>query len=254
MIIYSILGFSLALFLGILLFQEIGRRLGHKDHKVGAPKGIGPLEAGIFSLLALLIAFTFSGATGRWETRRALVVSEANHIGTAYLRLDLLAPDDRAELQQLFKEYVHARLTMYKAFPDEDAVKHEMKKVEELQMRIWTGAVAGCKKDTTGTTALVLLPALNEMIDITITRLMMTKAHPPKIIYILLFVLCLAGSLVAGHAMAADVRRRWLHQLGYALIMAGSVYVVLEIEYPRAGLIRLDHHDVALEELVESWK
>jgi len=253
MMILSILGFSLALFVGILLFMEIGRRIGQRAHARSVPKGIGPLEAGIFSLLGLLIAFTFGGATSRWETRRALVVQEANDIGTAYLRLDLLLPEDRTRLQQLFKDYVHARLKVYALFPDEEAVQREMVHVGALQATIWSTAVAACKVEGTDVSARLLLPALNEMIDVTTTRMMMTKAHPPKIIFILLYILSLAASLIAGYGMAADDRRSWLHQLGYALIMAGSIYVILEIEYPRAGLIRLDSVDHALVELVESW-
>ncbi|MCC7501518.1 MAG: hypothetical protein IT229_03250 [Flavobacteriales bacterium] len=112
MLIFGILGFSVALFGGILLFLELGRRMGRRGLEKGAPQGLGPLEVGIFSLLGLLIAFTFGGATSRWETQRALVVKEANDIGTAYLRLDLLLPEDRARLQQLFKDYVHARITL----------------------------------------------------------------------------------------------------------------------------------------------
>lgn len=253
MLIFGILGFSLALLVGILLFQELGRYLGRRELEKGTPKGIGPLEAGIFSLLGLLIAFTFGGATSRWETRRALVVQESNDIGTAYLRLDLLLPADRTRMQQLFKEYVHARLRMYEAMPDEVATQKELVHVNELQNTIWTSAVAACKAEGSGLSARLLLPALNEMIDITTTRTMMTKAHPPRIIFIMLYLLSLAASLIAGYGMAADDRRRWLHQLGYALIMAGSIYVILEIEYPRAGLIRLDHVDQALVDLVNSW-
>ena len=254
MIIFSILGFSLALFAGILLFIELGRRIGGRVREKGALKGVGPLEAGVFSLLGLLIAFTFGGATSRWETRRALVVQETNDIGTAYLRLDLLLPDDRARLQALFKDYVHARLKVYQALPDEEAASKEMVHVSELQNAIWTGAVAAGKAEGTGVATRLLLPALNTMIDITTTRTMMMRAHPPRIIFILLYVLSLAAALIAGYGMAADDRRSWLHQLGYALIMAGSIYVILEIEYPRAGLIRLDSVDQALIELVEGWK
>ena len=254
MVFSSFIGLSVALFLSILMFLELGRRIGIRAGNKDTPKGIGPLEAGIFSLLGLLIAFTFGGATSRWETRRALVVQETNDIGTAYLRLDLLLQEDRVRLQALFKDYVRARLKVYAAAPDEEAVKREMAYVSALQNSIWSNAVAACKVEGSGTSTRLILPALNAMIDITTTRMMMTKTHPPKIIFVLLYVLSLAAALIAGYGMAVNERRSWLHQLGYALIMAGSVYVILEIEYPRAGLIRLDSHDQALVELVESWK
>lgn len=249
-----IIGSALGMFVGILLFLEVGRRLGQRALRKGAPKGIGQLETGVFALLGLLIAFTFGGATNRWETRRAQVVEEANDIGTAYLRLDLLPSADRAALQGLFKTYVHARLAMYEALPDLVAMQAKRKEAEALQQAIWSGSVAACAQDSTGTDARLLLPALNDMIDITTTRSMMMLAHPPRVIFILLYLLSLAAALIAGHGMAEDERRNWLHQLGYALMMAGCIYVILEIEYPRAGLVRLGQVDQVLQELVAGWK
>lgn len=246
--------YPVALFIGILLFIELGRRWGKRDlAKGGMAKGIGPLEAGVFGLLGLLLAFTFSGAMGRWETRRALVVEETNDIGTAYLRLDLLQPADRTELQGLFKEYVQARLDMYQALPNVEAAKKDLDRAEALQGAIWTLAVEAGARDSSHVSTRLLLPALNEMIDITTTRTMALKAHPPVAIYFLLFVLSLAGSLIAGHGMAADSRRSWLHTLGYALIMSASVHVIIDLEFPRAGLIRIDAVDQALVHLLHSW-
>ena len=218
------------------------------------PKGINHLEAGVFSLLGLLVAFTFGGAASRWETRRAQIVEETNDIGTAYLRLDLLNTEDRLSLQALFKEYVNARLEIDCALPDETAAMKELAEANALQSAIWSGAVRACEATGKDVSTRLLLPALNEMIDITTTRTMAARAHPPKLIYILLYGLALTGAFLAGHSMAVDERRNWMHRMGYALIMSASIYVILEIEYPRAGLIRLSSHDQALEELLESWQ
>src|SRR5258708_119022 len=79
---------------GMLVLLEIGRRLGERALGGGpaaAKSGSGAVEGAVFGLMALLIAFTFSGAATRFDTRRALVVEEANDIGTAWLRLDLLS-------------------------------------------------------------------------------------------------------------------------------------------------------------------
>ena len=88
--------FSLALFVAILLALEGGRRIGgvlRARHPGVEAKGSGAAEGAVFSLLGLLIAFTFSGAAARFEERLHLVTEEANDIGTAYLRLDLLPAD-----------------------------------------------------------------------------------------------------------------------------------------------------------------
>jgi hypothetical protein len=89
------LGMLLAalLFVGMLILLEVGRRAGvRRQLRDPSGTGAGALEAAVFGLLALLIAFTFSGAASRFDARRHLVVEEANAIGTAYLRVDLLPP------------------------------------------------------------------------------------------------------------------------------------------------------------------
>jgi hypothetical protein len=101
---------------------------------------------------------------------------------------------------------------------------------------------------------MLLLPALNEMIDITTTRTMATKIHPPPVILALLSVLVLASSLLAGDTMAGQQSRSWIHMLVFAVIMAVTVYVIVDLEFPRLGLIRLDAVDQVLVELRQSMK
>ncbi len=99
-----------------------------------------------------------------------------------------------------------------------------------------------------------LLRALNQMIDITTTRTMAVQLHPPVIIFAMLFLVALASALLAGYGMAGGESRRWLHVIGFALVIALSVYVILDIEFPRLGLIRVDAFDQSLVELRESMK
>src|SRR5262245_16132661 len=91
-----------SLFIGMLLLLETGRRLSLRQlAQEGAAEraGFGVIEGAVFALLGLLIAFTFSGAAARFDTRRQLVVEEANAIGTAYLRLDLLPATAQPQLR-----------------------------------------------------------------------------------------------------------------------------------------------------------
>jgi hypothetical protein len=101
---------------------------------------------------------------------------------------------------------------------------------------------------------MLLLPALNAMIDITTTRTMATQIHPPAIIFVMLFGLGLASALLAGYGMASAKSRSWPHMLGFAAAMAVTVYVILDLEYPRFGFIRVDAFDQALVDLRESMR
>jgi hypothetical protein len=78
--------------------------------------------------------------------------------------------------------------------------------------------------------------------------------HPPPIIFAMLAVLVLVSSLLAGYGMAANAKRNWLHMLIFAGMMSMAVYVILDLEYPRFGLIRVDATDQVLVDLRQSFK
>src|SRR5262245_22835515 len=94
--------FAGGLLAGMLVCLELGRRLGvrrlERDPQ-GALAGLGAVEGAVFGLYGLLIAFTFSGAPARFDARRQLIAEEANAIGTAYLRIDLLAAESQPALR-----------------------------------------------------------------------------------------------------------------------------------------------------------
>lgn len=252
--------FAGGLFLGMLICLEIGRRVGlwrMRREAETSQAGLGVVEGAFFGLFSLLVAFSFSGAAGRFDQRRVLIAEEANNIGTAYLRLDLLAPGTQPALRDLFRRYVKSRVATYREIQDRDfqAALREQGESAGLQRQIWSHAVAATRAEgSQPAAAMLVLPALNEMIDITTTRAMAAKAHPPVIIYRLLFGMGLICAAIAGHGMAAASSRAWSHIIGFALIMSISIFVILDIEYPRLGFIRVDAHDQVLAELLESMK
>src|SRR5262245_2395126 len=101
----------------MLLLFEVGRRIGLRRRAKateGAIAGSGVIEGAVFALFGLLVAFTFSGAAARFDTRRQLIVEETNAIGTAYLRLDLLPVAAQLTLRERFRQYLAARLEDYR--------------------------------------------------------------------------------------------------------------------------------------------
>ena len=99
---------------------------------------------------------------------------------------------------------------------------------------------------------MLLLPALNEMIDITTTRLVATQNHPPLAIFLLLGGLCLIGALLVGYGTSPSKDRGWFHPVIFAAILSLTVYVIVDIEFPRLGLIRVDEADQVLVDLQKS--
>ena len=248
--------FVVGLFAGIILMLEMGRRVGARQRvriMEGGAAGVGAVEAAIFGLLGLLIAFTFQGASARFDGRRELIVQEANNIGTAWLRIDLLPASAQPVMRELFRKYLDSRLETYRKIPDMVAVKAELDRTAELQKEIWKVALASQKE---GGQAVVvgLLPSLNQMFDIVTTRTMATKIHPPMIVFAMLALMAFAAAFMAGHGMAGSKVRSWVHSVGFAAILAVTVFVIIDMEYPRLGFIDVASFDQVLVDLRQSMK
>jgi hypothetical protein len=96
---------------------------------------------------------------------------------------------------------------------------------------------------------MLLLPALNEMIDITTTRAVANQNHPPLVVFLLLCGLSLVGALLVGYSTSTDKDRNWFHTVVFAAFLSLTVYVIVDIEFPRLGLIRVDAADQVLRDL-----
>jgi uncharacterized membrane protein YedE/YeeE len=250
--------FALSLLVGMLLLVEVGRRVRvrrRSKESEGDHGGLSIVEGAVFALFGLMMAFTFSGAASRFNEKRMLIAEEVNSIETAYLRLLVLPQEAQPSLRELFRRYVDSRLETYQRLPNMAAAEIEMAKSKRIQEATWTAAVAASSlPDSRPFCGLLLLPAINKMIDISTTRTMALQIHPPRIIYGLLFGLGLVCSLLAGYRMAGGQHRSWLHMLGFTVFTVMVVYVMLDIEYPRSGLIRFQDADQLLVNLRESME
>lgn len=250
--------FAAAMFAGMLICLEIGRRWGRSALARDAQlmSSHGAVDSAVFSLYGLLLAFTFSGAPARLDARRHLIADEANAIATAYLRLDLLCSESQPALREKFRQYLDSRLEIYHKLPDIDAAKSELARSAELQSQIWSQAVAdtsshGCHPEA----GKLVLPALNQMKEITTKRTMAIRIHPPTIIFGLLFLLALVCSLLAGYGMAVSGQRSWVHILAFSMVAVITVFVILEIEYPRTGFLSVEsRYDQVLVDLRASMQ
>ena len=248
---------SLALLVGMLVVSAVGIRLGKRVHagEGVAKEGTSTVEAAVFALLGLLLAFTFSGATQRLEVRRQLIVEEVNAVGTAWLRLAVLPEATQSPLRDAFRRYVDARLEGYRSLADEATAVAAFARAEQLRGEIWAGTVAAAKgPGTADGTLQLMLPPLNEMFDVVTKRAMALRTHPPQIIYWMLVVLAWTSALFAGYSLGACGSRKRLHIVTFAVAVALTVYVTMDIEHPRRGFVRVDDFDQAMIAMRESMK
>jgi hypothetical protein len=201
-----------------------------------------------------LLAFQFSGAMSRLDTRRQIIVEEANAIGTAYLRLDLITGEMRTELKQRFRDYTDARIRIWELLPDIKAAEAELARSKTLQQELWSRTVEACKKEPTTAATILVVPALNAMIDITTTRTVAVFTHVPLLIVVLLFGATLLGTLLAGYALSEGTKSNLLHMAIFILMISLTVYTIIDLEFPRSGLIRIGAADKAMVELRQSME
>ncbi len=248
--------FAGAMFAGMLACLEIGRRvrLRRLSRNAGdSDEGVGAVEGAVFTLFGLLLAFTFSGAASRFDHRRELITQEANAIGTAWLRIDLLPAADQPALRAEFRDYVKARLDAYRDVSDAASTASANDRGARLQAAIWHDGIGAAQRAQPPVSNLVA-PALNDMFDITATRQSATLTHPPGAILLMLFALGMAASLLTGFEIGASRTRRLFHTLAFVFAISATIYVIMDMEYPRLGFIRVDAADRMLADVLRGMQ
>jgi CDP-diglyceride synthetase len=246
-------GIAAIFFVCSLVALHCGRTLGlryRKHEGAGSMAGLATVEGAIFGLMGLLLAFTISGALQRFDDRRQLVLQEATAVTTAYDRLGLFEGDIARELQDKLKEYVLARVDLYRMRHDfllwqrvEDFSREQQNQLVLHKNNLWNAVVAACPKSAYQPACSFALPALNSVFEVARMRAGASEKHPPQIIYVMLFGLGLGCSLLAGFGMAASPTRSWIHMALFAGTLTVALYIVTDMEYPRLGLIRIEAFD-----------
>lgn len=242
---------AVSVFVGLVVCLEIGYRVGAKRVQTtpNAHEGFGAIEAGVFGIFGLLLSLSFFGSASRLDARRQLIIQEANAIGAAYTRVDLLPQEEQPELRRLFREYIDVRLQISQT-PEEEIAERQLRNSARLQKEIWSRAIIASNKDTSGA-ARLLLPAINEMISIANAKTVAVQTHLPGLVLAFLIGAALLSGLVAGFGMARGARN-WLSIFVYAALVTTTLYVMMDMEYPRRGLIRIGTADLAMINLRDS--
>jgi len=146
-------------------------------------------------------------------------------------------------------EYLDARIGMHTKLPDIKASRAEQARSFELQDNIWERSLAAVGADERTSTSMLLLPALNAMIDVSSAETIIVTTHSPPVLLGLLVVLGFLSSVMAGYALSPNESRPRLHMLGFGFMIALTIFVIIDLEFPRAGFIRVNRADHVLYEL-----
>jgi hypothetical protein len=243
-----LLGFG-ALALGLVLFLilaaacEVGFRLGRvRRGRVGPDEHehavTATLTSGMAALLAFILGLSVNYAQSRFETRRDMVVTEANAIGTAWLRARLVGGPDGNAIADLIGQYAETR----REFTIADAnglIAAINQRAGEQQAAIWRLATDAARKGPTPITA-TLITALNEMFDDAQSQRFAFLGESPGAMLDMMIV----GSMIAIGAMGFEMGQRNARQVVLTTLLlvmwSGAMVITVDFNRPRAGLVRVD--------------
>jgi hypothetical protein len=230
----------------MLLMVELGRFAHGRRKEVIHSTAI---EGAVFGLFGLLLAFTFSGAISRFDEHRRLIIQETDAISTVWMDLAILPPETQPPLRNLLREYTNSRLHLY------DAIGPEISATSlRLQSEIFSRILAAATSPQAHPDTLkLLLPPLNDMINITYTRRNAFHMHPPGPVFLLLFVFSAACAFIGGYGMHST-RIDWIYAVALTLAVTFTVYSTLETEFPRRGVVRFTQLDQPFLNLTDSMK
>ena len=226
----------------LLASAEVGFHFGLRLHRAKdeARRGqVGGIQAALLGLLALLLSFTFSMSEARYEMRRALVLQEANAIGTTYLRAAFLPETRETSVENLLRRYVDARLAFHAAGEDEAKISAAEQQAAGIQRELWAHATAAAKENPTPITA-TFVSALNETIDLDATRLNALHSRVPDAVRLLVLVVAICGCVVSGSAAGASGKRNGFTDFLLPMLIAVVITLISDIDRPSSGLIRIN--------------
>lgn len=221
--------------------SELAWRMGFacSRKKSEADKDSGTVRSAVLALLGLLLGFSFALAGARHETRRELLVEEANSIVTTARRAQLLPEPHAANVAQLLREYVPLRIEAHREGQFSDQFATTRKRSADLQDRMWAEAVAAAAERPSPITA-SFIASLNETIDLEAKRVAAKRNHVPGAVWLLLLCVAGCGLWLVSYPAGTSGRHSILERFVFPILIAIVIAIITDIDTPRAGLISLD--------------
>ena len=225
----------------VTIATELGFRLG----QIVAPKNpnaksqIPMVVSSMLGVLGLLLGFSMSMAVSRYETRKLLVVDEANALGTSYLRTQLLPDPEKTEISRILREYVDALIRGGNAGEDLELLNATRADAARLQTEFWNRTVAYGRKDPNPVTSGLLLQSLNQSIDLAASRWMAFFNHVPESVIFVDALIALLSAMLIGYELGLDGRRQLFTTTVLTVTIALIWIVIIDMDRPHHGLIQI---------------
>ena len=223
--------FSLSVWFG----NAVLSRYRTKDSETS--QDLGVIQTATLTLLALIIGFTFSMAIDRHDQREVLEESEANAIGTEYLRADLLPPAAANKTKELLKEYVDQRILFYSKQPHEVIIKIRQR-TEDLQEALWNEVLPHARAQANPMMALVI-SGMNDVLNSQGYVQAAWWNRIPNTAWTLMASIAICANLLVGFG-ARNFKKNIGVFLIFPFVTSVSFFLIADIDSPRGGVIRIE--------------
>jgi len=231
------------LFTALLVVVEIGYRVVlriYVDGKEELHEEIVAARDAISVLLSLLLAFTLAMVLTRYDSRKQLIVDEANAIGTTRLRARMLAEPSRSEILALLQKYLEARMRFSDAGLDQEKLNVSFSQANALLEEMWQKSVAVAQQSPTPITS-IFVQSLNETTDLSERRLAALENRIPRVLWLVLIIMSTLTCLLVGFSFR---RRTFLVILVWPLMISIVLALSADLDSPRTGLIQIGQQSI----------
>jgi hypothetical protein len=230
------------LFVLMLLATEAGVRFGadaRARRREEETSYIDFIQGGALGLLSLLLGFTYALAADRHDARTELQVSEANALGTAYLRAGLVTDPSRSELRRILRQYVDAATQYEFVIDDRVKITESFQRADRALQILWLAGVRAIEGREPTESDSLLLQSLNDVIDLHERRIAAFEYRVPKVILWLLVFLAIASLALTGYGIGLNGSRKFFLTTGMATLVAAVLLVIIDLQHPQQGFIRV---------------
>ncbi len=234
-----IVGFFVAFTIVALITAEVGYRLGSWWQARTTDEKEGPtamIVGSLLALLAFLLAITMGMASDRFDTRRSLVLAEANSVGTTYLRAGYLPEPASSKIRHLIREYVPLRIVTN----DFEKIQVAIDRSVEIHAKLWSITEELARATPDSDVLALFIASLNETIDLHETRAIAgLYARVPETILILLLLGSMLTLGMVGYNAGLSFRRSPLAAIVLIVVLGAVITLVVDLDRPRDGFLEV---------------
>ena len=252
--LYDLDAAYLVIILFIIMFVIViaGYKTGLK--KTNPDTDNSTLLSSLLALLGLLLAFTFGMSGSRYDERRGYMIDESNCIGTAILRADLYPDATAKAFKADFKKYLETRIEFFEAGRDDEKIQTSLKNSAIITNSLWKQASSYSFSDSTRLASMLMIPSLNEMFDSASTVNEAFNVTVPDSIVLLLLIFSAISSFFIGYNCGIKRIFDKLLVIGFCMLTCVVIYIILDLDRPRRGLINSNSQVHLLKEIQDSIK